>query len=245
MPIYEKATKFLMQDMAEEFALLPGQSFSRDEVMDWFESNYPKIKKGTLTANLIRLSVNAPSRFHHSPKPGEDDVFFQIDSGHFRLYDPANDPTPIYTATDPTPEPPDNKQAATGSEEFAYERDLQNYLVKNLHLIKPGLKLYEDDEIRGIEFPAGGRFIDILAVDSDGALVVIELKVSRGYDRVVGQLMRYMAWIAKNQAEEGQKVRGIIIAREISEDLVMACSLLPNAQLFEYQLSLSLRQIDP
>lgn len=92
-----------MQDMADSFALLPGQSFSREEAIDWFDSNYPKIKKGTITAHLIRLSVNAPSRFHYSAKPGEDDVFFQIDPGHFRLYDPANDPTPIYVATDARP----------------------------------------------------------------------------------------------------------------------------------------------
>ena len=38
--------------------------------------------------------------------------------------------------------------------------------------------------------------------------------------------MRYMAWIRKNQAELGQRVRGLIVAREISEDLLLACSLL-------------------
>jgi len=74
--------------------------------------------------------------------------------------------------------------------------------------------------------------------------VVIELKVSRGYDRVVGQLMRYMAWIGKNLAEPTQKVRGIIVAREISEDLLLACSLLANVQLFEHELSLTLQQVD-
>ena len=76
-----------------------------------------------------------------------------------------------------------------------------------------------------------------------GALVVIELKVSRGYDRVVGQLMRYIAWIRKNQADPSQQVRGIIVAREISEDLFLACSLLPDVKLYEYQLSLSLKQV--
>jgi hypothetical protein len=49
------------------------------------------------------------------------------------------------------------------------------------------LTLYEEEGINGIEFPVGGRFIDILAVDSDGALVVIELKVSRGYDLIVAR----------------------------------------------------------
>ena len=64
--------------------------------------------------------------------------------------------------------------------EFAFERDLQNFLVKNLHLIEDGLKLlHEEDGITGVEYPVGGRRIDILAVDKDGALVVIELKVSK------------------------------------------------------------------
>ncbi len=131
------------------------------------------------------------------------------------------------------------------STEFAYESDLRDYLAKNLQVIEPGLKLYEEEGITGVEFPVGGRFIDILAVDLNGDFVVIELKVSRGYDRVIGQLLRYMAWIQKNQAESGQKVRGIIVAREISEDLMLACSLMPNIELFEYELSLSLKQVHP
>jgi hypothetical protein len=52
-----------------------------------------------------------------------------------------------------------------------------------------------------------------------------------------------MAWIAKNQAEPTQRVRGIIVAREITADLSLACSGLPNVQLFEYQLSVSLKKI--
>ncbi|MCY7393515.1 MAG: endonuclease NucS, partial [Leptolyngbyaceae cyanobacterium CAN_BIN12] len=90
-----------------------------------------------------------------------------------------------------------------------------------------------------------GRFIDILAVDSKKDFVVIELKLSRGYDRAIGQLLRYMAWIQKNQADSGQKVRGIIVARGISEDLLLACSLMPNIHLFEYELSLLLKQVHP
>ena len=85
--------------------------------------------------------------------------------------------------------------------------------MKNLSLLEPGLRLYEEEGITGIEFPAGGRFIDILAVDAQHNYVVIELKVSRGYDRVVGQLLRYMAWVKQHQAEATQQVRGIIVAR--------------------------------
>ena len=77
---------------------------------------------------------------------------------------------------------------------------------------------------------------------SDGAFVVIELKVSRGYDRVIGQLLRYMAWV-KNNLADNAPVRGIIVASDISNDLKLAASLIPDAKLVEYEISFSLRPI--
>jgi hypothetical protein len=193
-----------MKEMASELAATPGAIFSKQQAIDWFAKKYPKIKTGTVTAHLIRLSTNAQTRTHYNAKPSQDDVFFQLDGSHFRLYDPAQDPSPIYTANEAAARSQDSHMdegsndelsESIGSDQFAYESDLRNYLAKNLSLIEPGLRIYEDEGITGIEFPVGGRFIDILAVDSTGGLAVIELKVSRGYDRVVGQLMRYMAWI--------------------------------------------------
>ena len=248
MAIYDKPVRFLMKDMVNAFGLQGGQSFVRQQAIDWFAQHYPKIKKGTITAHLIRLSINAPSRLHYSPKPSEDDLFFQVDSNHFRLYDAKQDPLPIYDVAGATQrqELEVLEDIDLGiSTEFAYESDLRDYLAKNLQVIEPGLRLYEEEGITGVEFPVGGRFIDILAIDFNGDFVVIELKVSRGYDRVIGQLLRYMAWIQKNQAESGQKVRGIIVAREISEDLLLACSLMPSVELFEYELSLALKQVHP
>jgi len=237
-----------MKDMVTDLGLRPGQIITRERVRHWFRDKYPKIKEGTISCHLIRMSANAPSRVHYSARAGEDDLFFQIDGSQFRLYEPGKDPQPISSATGP--EPPAVSEESEKSEEqkgmiseFAYERDLRNFLAKNLEIIEPGLRLYEEEGITGIEFPAGGRFIDILGTDRENRYVVIELKVSRGYDRVVGQLLRYMSWITKNQAEEGQEVRGVIIAREISEDLLLACSNLADVQLFEYELSVLLKRI--
>jgi Endonuclease NucS C-terminal domain len=246
MPIYAKPVRLLMKDMANAFALQPGQSFTRQDAIDWFAHHYPNIKVGTVHCHLIRLSTNAPTRLHYHAKPSEDDVFFQLDGSHFRLYDPAHDPAPIHEAPGTSDErlPREEDIEPARSAEFAYEADLRDYLAKNLSIIEPGLKLYQDEGITGVEFPVGGRFIDILAVNPKGALVVIELKVSRGYDRVVGQLMRYMARIRKHQAEPGQHVRGVIVARQISEDLLLACSLLSGVQLFEYELSLKLQLVN-
>ena len=84
--------------MSTALASPEGTVFSKQQAIDWFAKNYPKIKTGTITAHLIRLSINAPSRTHYFAKPGEDDVFFQVDGSHFRLYQPAQDPSPIYTA---------------------------------------------------------------------------------------------------------------------------------------------------
>lgn len=247
MPIYEKSTRALMRDMIEELGLEKGQIIQRHQVQNWFQKRYPKIKDGTISAHLIRLSTNARSRTHYSAKPHEDDLFFQIDSNHFRLYDPALDPTPIYEQQKAdlllTSDEPQEPELVEPLREFAYEKDLQNFLAKNLALIEPGLQLYEDEGINGLEFPVGGRFIDILAVDSSNNYVVIELKVSKGYDRVIGQLLRYMAWIKLHHAEPIQEVRGIIIAREISEDLLLACSSIKDIELLEYQLAVSLRKV--
>lgn len=230
--------------MVRDIELKPDTVISRDRVRYWFRERYPKIKDGTIAAHLLRMSVNSKSRVHYGAKPGEDDLFFQVDPKHFRLYQPHNDPAPIYPGehVEQVVKEEFQELAEEGSPEFAYEKDLQNYLAKNLHLIESGLTLFEDEGINGLEFPVGGRFIDILATDSDGNYVVIELKVSKGYDRVVGQLLRYVSWIRKNQTEPGQSVRGIIVARHISEDLLLACSGVQGVQLFEYELSVSLRE---
>lgn len=63
-------------------------------------------------------------------------------------------------------------------------------------------------------------------------------------DRTVGQLRRYIGWVAKNHANPGQIVRGIIVARQISQDLILACSGLSDVQLFEYDMSVSAKKLE-
>ncbi len=134
-------------------------------------------------------------------------------------------------------------EIAKEESEFAYEKDLQKYLVRNLSVIEKGLKLYQADGVDGEEFYVAGtsRRIDILAVDKDNNYVVIELKVSRGYEKVVGQTLFYQSSIKTIFKQE--KVRVIIIAREITSELKTATLFLPDFELFEYQLSLTLNKI--
>jgi hypothetical protein len=234
-------------------ALCPsaGQSFSRQQAVEWFAEHYGKIKEGTVTAHLIRFSTNAPLRFQYSAKPGAEDILFKIDGSRYRRFDPEKDPTPLTKPGQTIPRGAsgegegDDEGYEEANRQFAYEADLRNYLAKNLNRIEPGLHFDADeDRVTGVEFPAGSRFIDILAIDKANNYVVVELKVSRGYDRTVGQLLRYVAWIEKNHATPAQTVRGIIIAREISDDLRLACSRVPGVSLFEYEMSVTLKPVD-
>ncbi len=179
--------------------------------------------------------------------------FFKVGPGKFRLWVPDTDPAPIYRdqlagqkvaapADKDDVEEGEGKEAAA-AQAFAFERDLRNYLSKNLSVIETGLTLYKDEEFEGVEFPVGGRFIDILAVSKTGDFVVIELKVSREHEKTIGQLLRYMGWVQKNLAG-GKSVRGVIVASDITEDLKLAASQIRNVRLFEYELSFKVRGLE-
>lgn len=260
--IYDKSTKELFKEFVDSFLPPPekgfglferkpldeGGHFTRQEILTWFQEHYPKLKRGTVNAHLIVMSTNAPSRVHHNLRPnGADDLLFQVDGSNFRLYVKESDPQPIYKR-DSEPgaaEDADNgEDVATEQHEFAYENDLKNFLANNLHVIRPSLTVYQDGDINGVEFPVGSRRVDILAVEDERDFVVIELKVSKGYDRAIGQLLRYMGWIEQNLAEPEQKVKGMIIARTISDDLRLAKSKTQDVELFEYELSISLKRIE-
>jgi len=60
---------------------------------------------------------------------------------------------------------------------------------------------------------------------------------------MIGQLLRYVNWIRQNVANPGQKVRGMIVCRAISDDLRLACASIPDVELLEYQLSVSVSKV--
>jgi hypothetical protein len=102
------------------------------------------------------MSVNNPVRKHHpSNEPGSGyDLFYKLGPNQFRLWDQGHGPAPLYkldldqknaivTETDEEETSAITAVSAASQAEFAFERDLRNYLVKNLSLIEPGLRLYE------------------------------------------------------------------------------------------------------
>jgi len=107
--------------------------------------------------------------------------------------------------------------------------------------LEPGLQLYSSEGRRGIEFGIDHGFIDILAVDSTRKYVVIELKLSHGRNRALGQLLYYMGWVDKHLGSE--PCRGIIVAEDISEDLITAARRVPGISLFRYKIAMSVEPV--
>jgi hypothetical protein len=129
---------------------------------------------------------------------------------------------------------------------FALESHLRDYLAKNITGL-PGLparlSVYASPDGRdGVEFQTDVGPIDILAVDEVGQFIVIELKLGRGPDSTLGQILRYMGWVSRHLAD-GKPVKGIIVASEIPAKLRYAVTQVPTVSLMEYDLTFSVRSV--
>ncbi|MBZ5666772.1 MAG: endonuclease NucS [Acidobacteriia bacterium] len=136
----------------------------------------------------------------------------------------------------------DQTEAGT---EFALEEQLRDYLAENLGILEPGLSLWPVENGDAVEFQVDdqgpSRRIDILARDSAGLPVVIELKVSRGHEKTVGQALYYRARIKHRFGSA--RVRIFIVAAEISPELQAAASEVSDVFLFEYSLAVKVTAI--
>lgn len=101
------------------------------------------------------------------------------------------------------------------------EWELEKWLAEHLNTVETGLTLYSDNRGYGRQYPAGTWAIDLLAKDKNNTFVVLELKKRIASDQVFGQLCRYVGWVRDNLAE-GKRVRGIIIAKELDENMKYA-----------------------
>jgi restriction system protein len=153
-----------------------------------------------------------------------------------RLIAGASPPTIV--STDPTVEDP----AA-----FALERHLEDFLVQNWAQTELGKEydiFEEEGEKVGQQYETDTGPIDVLAIRKDKKeLLVLELKKGRASDVVVGQLLRYMGYALQELAEQGQTVRGVIIALEDDPRLRRALAATSNIAFYRYQISFKLLKV--
>lgn len=136
---------------------------------------------------------------------------------------------------------PDDDNDPDESLEFALEAHLRDFLARNLDRIEPGLRLYTAADRTGVEFAIDGGRIDLLAIDQTDKYVVIELKLSQGRNKALGQLLYYMGWVDQHLGHG--PCRGYIIASEITDELAVAVSRVPAVRLAKYRMSFGIEPV--
>ncbi len=125
-------------------------------------------------------------------------------------------------------EPEDSAIEELVGRTFGLEKDLQSALRANLGQLEPGLVVADG----GSEYKVDAGFIDILAKDSAGTWVVVELKAEVARPSACAQILAYMGCIKE---EKGGAVRGILVAASHDPRLVFASKAVPNLMLRQYQ----------
>ena len=127
---------------------------------------------------------------------------------------------------DDTPDP-----SGPEKQRLSLESDMQHALRRNIAQLEHGLTIIDDGAERGVL----SGFIDILARDASGAVVVIELKAGKTDTRVIGQVLGYMGDIAEE--DDAHRLRGIIVAHEFDHRTKSAARAVPNLTLVRYSVS--------
>ena len=97
------------------------------------------------------------------------------------------------------------------------ENDIRDRLAENLHLIESGLTLISKEFHLPNVFGSRG-YIDLLARDTAGKLVVIELKRSNATARqAIHELFKYTALLRSNHGVGVDRVRCILVSTDWSE----------------------------
>lgn len=140
-----------------------------------------------------------------------------------------------------------NDETVEDPSKFALEKHLEDFLVYNWSQTELSEKydlVTDDGIVVAQQYLSDTGPIDILALSKNKQeYLVIELKKGRASDVVVGQTLRYMGFVKKELAVNGEQARGIVIALEDDLKLRNALSMVPAVDFFRYQVDFKLISI--
>ena len=215
---------YMAGEVMDDYSYHPDQILPHRRTVSWF----PKaIDRSDMSDALQKSVLSRGSVITISNYPDEIEALI------------AGNRPPTLISTDETVEDPSV---------FALEKHLEDFLIKNWHqteLAKNYDLFIEDGALIGQQYPTDTGNIDILAISKDKKeLLVIELKKGRASDTVVGQIQRYMGYVQEELAEEGQIVKGVIIALEDDLRIKRALAVANNIEFYRYQVSFRLFKND-
>ncbi len=129
---------------------------------------------------------------------------------------PGSDDRDLDVGSTPASEP---EAIESGSQMFGLERHLHEFLRDNWERTDLGKewRIFEEDgdADAGYEYATDIGRIDLLAKHkTDARWLVVELKRQQTSDQTVGQVLRYVGWVKKHLARDGDRVDGLIVAHE-------------------------------
>lgn len=211
-----------------------------EEALTWLGRN--KVNAHDSLGNRY-LSVNASC---HEIAAEINQPLRLVDAMFSLLVHGASSPLQGLRESEPALSEPDDVAVSPVTDEiltFPLEKYLEDFLVSNWEKTALGkhLALHSDDEEDATQYPTTVGYIDILARDkANGDWVVIELKKGKHSDAVVGQLLRYMGWVKKHKATDGEKVRGIIITNAPDDKIKYAMLVNSAISFYTYQVKFDL-----
>ena len=128
---------------------------------------------------------------------------------------------------------------------FYMEQQLEDFIIENWESTSLGREyelIYDEDgSLTSQQFVTPVGRMDILAKDKrTGSYVVIELKRNQTSDDTIGQVTRYMGWVKQELGDEG--VKGVIIAGKYDQKLDYARVMMPELEVFIYEVQFNLRE---
>ncbi len=197
-----------------------GEILPHRRTVQWFPAS---IERSSMTADLRRTTGSIGAVSNATKHAHEIEELLR------------NHRSPAIVATDETIEDP---------YVFVLEQHLEDFLVHNWSQTELGKKydIYEEEgELVGQQYQSDTGSIDILAVSKDKQeLLVVELKKGRASDVVVGQVQRYMGYVMEELAENGQRVKGVIIALEDDLRIKRALKVAQNIEFYRYHVNFKL-----
>ncbi len=115
--------------------------------------------------------------------------------------------------------------------QFEVERHLQAELRREIDQLETGLSIIDGGTERNVE----SGFIDILARDASGAMVVIELKSGLAKRDALGQITGYMGDLIAEEPDT--HVRGILVAADFDKSCQSGVRAIPTLTLKRYRFS--------
>ncbi len=223
---YQLTVKDMISQIKDELPLI----FKRKHVVEKVQERFGKeVKKSTIEAHVTALS-NHPSSKHYGRR---EKLFRYLGNGNFCTIE-------NYDKVAETNDVSDQEYDSGNYEEeldttFTFEKDLQEFISRNLDSLENGLTLLQKEYSTDI-----GR-VDILAEDKHGIPVVIELKVGTAKREVLGQILSYMACIKQEKGVE--RVRGILVANDFDHALKLASSQIPDLKLVKYVVKFEFEEV--